>query len=208
MFVSDIFALRFSTRPPNCTEISPTTCAVLFDRWSCLKWHKKALRLPSADICTIWGSFYSSSCSSSGWSLEIVDGARKELKYWSSDWKYRWDLVHGMDLDLNLVHDIDLDLVHDKEENFKDFFQRNDADIVGVRRGCKFSAWTEVVFKHFLFWKSHILDSHETGYLVGLRRYLEGRQPNTTLKSQYLNRKYQVGFRGERFDLTAKESER
>jgi len=90
--------VRFSIRPPNCTEISPTTCAVLFD---------------------------SSSCSPSGWSLEVVDGARKELKYWSSDWKYR-----------------------------------NDADIVGVRRGCKFSAWTE------------------------------------------------VGFRGERFDLIAKESER
>ena len=56
------------------------------------------------------------------------------------------DLV--LDLDLVLVHDLDWDsdLVHDKEENFKDFFQRNDADIVGVRRGCRFSAWTEVVF--------------------------------------------------------------
>jgi len=71
-------------RPPNCPQIAPAFCAMLFD---------------------------SASCSSSGWSLEIADGTQKELKYFSSDWKYR-----------------------------------NDADIVGVRKGCTFSAWTEVGF--------------------------------------------------------------
>ena len=77
-------------------------------------------------------------------------------------------MVHDMDLDL------DLDLVHDLEENFKGLFQRNDADIVGVRRGCKFSAWTEVI----------------------------------SMKSVLEPKISQVGFRGERFDLIAKESER
>jgi len=71
-------------RPPNCPQIAPAVCAMLFD---------------------------SASCSTSGWSLEIADGTQKELKYFSSDWKYR-----------------------------------NDADIVGVRKGCTFSAWTEVGF--------------------------------------------------------------
>jgi len=71
-------------RPPNCPEIAPTVCAMLFD---------------------------SASCSPSGWSLEIADGSQKGLNYFSSDWKYR-----------------------------------NDADIVGVRQGCTFSAWTQVDF--------------------------------------------------------------
>ena len=60
-------------------------------------------------------------------------------------------MVHDMDLDLDMIHDMDLDLdmVPGTEENFKGFFRRNDADIVGVRRGCKFSAWTEVIFLFF-----------------------------------------------------------
>jgi len=41
----------------------------------------------------------------------VPPGAQKELKYWSSDWKYR-----------------------------------NDADLVAVRAGCTFTAWTEVAF--------------------------------------------------------------
>jgi len=85
-------------RPQNCPEIAPTVCAMLFD---------------------------SASCSPSGWSLEIVSGTQKQMRFLTSDWKYR-----------------------------------NDADVVGVRRGCTFTGWTL------------------------------------------------VGFGGEAFDLTAKETER
>jgi len=71
-------------RPQNCPEIAPTVCAMLFD---------------------------SASCSPSGWSLEIVAGTQKQMRFLTSDWKYR-----------------------------------NDADIVGVRRGCTFTGWTQVGF--------------------------------------------------------------
>jgi len=83
---SPAFALMVvEERPGNCKEIPTTICATLHD---------------------------SALCSSSGWSLQVEDGAQRELTYWSSDWSYR-----------------------------------NDADVVGVRGGCTFTAWTEVGFQ-------------------------------------------------------------
>jgi len=71
-------------RPPSCPKVQ-NACAVLFD---------------------------SSRCHGPSWRLLVQPGTQKELKYWSSDWKYR-----------------------------------NDADLVAVRAGCTFTAWTEVAFE-------------------------------------------------------------
>lgn len=61
---NSLFVLDDGNRPPDCAEVPKEYCAVLYDSRDC----------------------------TGGWTLNITDGAEKNLYYFSSDWKYRNDV--------------------------------------------------------------------------------------------------------------------
>ena len=96
---SEVFEVNSNSgKPISCNNVPPTLCAVMYD---------------------------SRTCSSGGWKLEVANGTQKRLLYFSSDWKYRLEIVPPFPF---LI--------------FKIVEFRNDADTIGVRHGCTFTGFT------------------------------------------------------------------
>ena len=81
--------------------------------------------------------YHSSSCKPGSWELVIPPGTQKRLLYWSSDFKYRCSGFHYLGVTLSSLLFLSQQL---------QVLPRNDADIVAVRRGCKFTGWTGVSY--------------------------------------------------------------
>ena len=87
----------------------------------------------------------SSSCMEGTWKLEVASGTQKQLRYWSSDFKYRCKKPSEM----ILLNRNGADVLGCTFTGFTFTLMkyhcctfRNDADVVAVRNGCTFTGWT------------------------------------------------------------------
>ena len=82
----------------------------------------------------------------------IPPDSQKRLLYWSSDFKYRW-----IGFSFSLFSSSLLFLI-----------SRNDADIVAVRQGCKFTGWTGVSYDG----EKIVVDAWQNDFWVVFARYV------------------------------------
>ena len=111
----------------------------------------------------------SSTCAQDSWKLLVKDGEQRQLEYWSSDWKYRWEVlmltrlllefffggIKGLWLFIHVPSNLSFRCLEIStllsfsafspstidEHRIKNLL-RNDADVVGLRNGCSFTGWT------------------------------------------------------------------
>ena len=115
---------------------------------------------PDNVIFSITNPYNSSSCKPGSWELVIPPDSQKRLLYWSSDFKYRWIGFSFSLFSSSLLFLISSSLLF--------LISRNDADIVAVRQGCKFTGWTGVSYDG----EKIVVDAWQNDFWVVFARYV------------------------------------